>query len=455
MIFRSVNPWSGELISETLAMGEKEVQSLLSKSELAFKTWSRTDLSVRLNCLETLGKLIALNSEFLSTAMSEEMGKPIIEARAEITKSGSLLEFYCKNTGAWLEKKNSGAGAKKAGIARYPLGGILLVMPWNFPLWQVLRGAVPALCSGNVILLKHAPNVFGFSAKLEKLFDEAGFPEGVFQNLLVDVPALDGIVSHNAVSAVSLTGSEAAGRSMAALAGKNLKKCVLELGGSDPFIVLPDANLELVSKMAAASRMINSGQSCIAAKRFLVHDSISEVFAERISFELDQFRPGNPILDETKMGPLARPDLVLALEEQLSATLSAGAKLAYRMEASFPETASCFLPTLLTDVKPGMPAFDEETFGPLAVLTSFSTIEEAIALANSSRFGLGASVHSENEELAREIAERLDCGTVAINSVMRSDPSLPFGGIKASGFGRELAEEGLAEFVNLKVIMEP
>ena len=455
MIFRSVNPWSGELISETPAMGEEEVKSALSKSELAFKTWSRTELSQRLNCLESLGRLIAFNIDLLAFSMSEEMGKPILEARAEVNKSVSLIDFYCKNSGEWLAKKNSGAGSKKASIAPYPLGGILLVMPWNFPLWQVLRGAVPALCAGNVILLKHAPNVFGFSVKLQQLFNEAGFPEGVFQNLFVDVPALDGIVSHNSVSAVSLTGSEAAGRSMAALAGKNLKKCVLELGGSDPFIVLPDANLQTVSKMAAASRMINTGQSCIAAKRFLVHESISEAFSERVSSELDLFRPGNPILEETKMGPMARPDLVLALENQLSASLNAGAKLAYRMEASFPETASCFLPALLTDVKPGMLAFDEETFGPLAVLTSFSSIEEAIELANSSRYGLGASVHSENEELAREIAGRLECGTVAINSVMRSDPSLPFGGIKASGFGRELAEEGLAEMVNLKVIMEP
>ena len=454
MIFKSRNPWSGELIAEFESFGETEVLSKLALSRAAFTSWKEKVISFRLEKMDRLMNLLRRDADMLAFSMSEEMGKTITEARAEVQKSITLIDFNRRNAESWLAESKPESSGRNARLKPEPLGGILLVMPWNFPLWQVIRAAVPALCAGNVILLKHAPNVFRFSASLQSLFLEAGFPEGVFQEFRVDVNQLELIVSHEAVAAVSLTGSEAAGRSMAALAGKHLKKCVLELGGSDPFIVMKDADLSRVAGLAAASRMINNGQSCIAAKRFLVHHSLVQDFSFRLLAALSEFRPGNPCLAATRLGPLARPDLVENLLVQKTNSVQAGARLVYEMKAGFPEGSPFFLPVLLADVKPGMPAFDEETFGPLACISTFYTEEEAVSLANNTRYGLGASVHSGDEETARRIASRLQCGTVAINTLMRSDPALPFGGIRASGFGKEMAEEGMKEFCNLKVIMK-
>jgi len=454
MIFQSRNPWSGELLAEFESFGEKEIRNRLALGRQAFLSWKEKSLSFRLEKVGALIQLIRRDADMLAFSMSEEMGKPLTEARAEVQKSISLIEFNTRHAESWLAESKQAFSGRNARLKPEPLGGILLVMPWNFPLWQVIRAAVPALCAGNVVLLKHAPNVFRFSALIQKLFHEAGFPEGVFQEFRVDVNQLEQLVSDEAVAAVSLTGSEAAGRSMAALAGKHLKKCVLELGGSDPFIVLKDADLSQAVSLAAASRMINNGQSCIAAKRFIIHHSLVKDFSFRLSASLSEFRPGNPCLAATRLGPLARPDLVENLLRQKTDSIKAGAKLLYEMNADFPEGSPFFLPVLLADVKPGMPAFDEETFGPLACISTFYSEEEAVSLANETRYGLGASVHYGDGESARRIAGKLQCGTVALNSLMRSDPALPFGGIKASGYGKEMSEEGMKEFCNLKVIMQ-
>jgi len=455
MLFQSRNPWTGELLAEFRSHAPAEVSARLQLSCLAGQKWRTESTEKRLQLLENLSAVFTRDREKLAFSMAEEMGKTLTEAYAEVDKSISLIKYLQANVPQWLAEVRVSENGRNATISKEALGGILLVMPWNFPLWQVCRAALPALCAGNVVLLKHAPNVFRFSGMLESMFLEAGFLPGVFQELRVDVPELEGIVAHEAVSAVSLTGSEAAGKSLAVLAGKYLKKTVLELGGSDPFIVLEDADLFQSSKLAAASRMLNNGQSCIAAKRFFVQESVQNQFLDLLIREISQYLPGNPCLPQTRMGPLARPDLAENLRRQHLASLKAGAEEMYAMKAAYPETANVFLPVILKNVIPGMPAFDEETFGPLVSVTSFRSNTEAISLANQSKYGLGASVHSSDLGLAREVAKGLHCGSVAINQLMRSDPVFPFGGVKASGYGKELAREGFEEFCFKKVIMQP
>lgn len=452
-IFSSINPWTGEILASMEPLSDQELQQKLETSVRLGKQWKITPFNERLELIKKLGSLLERDRESLAFSMSEEMGKTLSESRAEVDKSALLIQYLLEHVPGWMEDKPLKDKGRKATILIEPLGGVLLVMPWNFPLWQVCRAAIPALCAGNVILLKHAPNVFRFTKRLEQLFLEAGFPEGVFQELRVDVPDLEKVVAHSAVSAISLTGSEAAGRSIAALAGKYLKKCVLELGGSDPFIVLEDADVPSAAALAAVSRMLNNGQSCISAKRFLVQDSVAERFSWLLVQKISEYRPGNPCLPNTRLGPLARPDLVLQLQRQLAESKKAGAREIFIMQDSVPDKAFVFQPVVLSDVRPGMPAFDEETFGPLAAISQFRTLSEAVALANNSRYGLGASIHSADPEKARLIAGQLECGTVAINRLMRSDPALPFGGVKNSGFGKELAKEGFEEFCNKKVLL--
>jgi succinate-semialdehyde dehydrogenase/glutarate-semialdehyde dehydrogenase len=454
MIFQSKNPWSGEVLAEFESFSDDLVGKKLRLAEEAFLHWSGSGLPFRLERMAKLIQILNRDAEILAFSMSEEMGKPLLESRAEVTKSISLIELFFEKAEGWLEEIPVKTVRRTAVIRPEALGGVLLVMPWNFPLWQVLRAAIPALCAGNVILLKHAPNVFRFSNKLESIFLEAGFPEGVFQDFHVGVPQLESMIAHDAVAGVSFTGSESAGRSLASLAGKYLKKSVLELGGSDPFIVLKDADVNRAAQMAASSRMINNGQSCIAAKRFLIHESLYDAFSSKFIEALAQFKPGNPCLESTRLGPLARLDLVENLQRQMDESMDKGAEILYAMKADFPAESPFFLPVLLGNVRPGMPVFDEETFGPIACISSFQSEEEVIRLANQTRYGLGASIHSADEPLARKMALQLQCGTVAINSLMRSDPALPFGGMKASGFGKEMAKEGMMEFCNLKVIMQ-
>ena len=453
-IFQSLNPWSGELLAEWEVFSPAKVHRILQLSRAVFPQWRGEKPEFRLRLMDRLAILLEKNREMLALAMAEEMGKPVTEGRSEVDKSVAMIRYLQENLLEWTGiediQKNSIPVARKL---LEPLGGILLIMPWNFPLWQVCRAALPALCAGNVVLLKHAPNVFRFSSILGKLFSEAGFPEGVFQEIRVDTSAVEGIIADQAVAAVSLTGSEAAGSAVASIAGKYLKKCILELGGSDPFIVMKDADLEAAARTAAMSRMINGGQSCIAAKRFLIHRDVAELFSMLLIQKLSDYKPGNPCFSSTRLGPLARPDLLDNLRRQYAESIRGGAVVRYEMKAEFPEKAPVFLPVLLENVQPGMAAFDEETFGPLVSLTRFSTDEELISLANNTRFGLGATIFTADRARAWGVAGSLACGSVAINQLMRSDPALPFGGIKASGYGKELAREGFEAFCNEKVVM--
>lgn len=450
-VFESVNPYTLETIARQEAHTPAEVSHMLERSEKAYRDWKNQPLSFRLHLLSQLANQIENELEFLALAMVEEMGKTLTEARAEVQKCAATIRFFVEKAPGWLEPRLIPTDARRSQVVYQSTGAVLLVMPWNFPLWQSIRAAVPSLCLGNVVLLKHAPNVFRYAGFTEDLFRKAGFPEGVFQSLRVEVEALDGICAHPIVSGVSLTGSERAGRSMAAIAGKHLKKCVLELGGSDPFIVLADADLESAADMAAKARLINNGQSCIAAKRFLVHSSVEKPFLEAFARKLSAYTPGDPRLPETLLGPQARPDLAQALHRQLDASLNEGAELYFQVPGASPNP-NFFLPAILRNVKPGMTCFREEVFGPIAAVTTFDTLEEAIRLANDTRYGLGATVHTCSEETAARMALELECGTVAINAMVRSKASLPFGGIKASGYGRELSEHGLYEFANAKAI---
>lgn len=452
MIFRSINPFSGETIFETESLSAVQLQDKLDASATYFHEWRQASLSFRLEKLLALARLLESEVDSLAIEMSEEMGKTWTEARAEILKSASTIRFFSEKSPEWLADENVVHESKSGTRHIEPLGGVLLVMPWNFPFWQILRAAIPALCVGNHILVKHAPNVMRAAQRLENLFYRAGFPEYVYTNLPIGIEDLEKTVSHRAVAAISFTGSEAAGRSLASLAGKYLRKCVLELGGSDAFIVLPDADVAFAGSMAAKARLINNGQSCIAAKRFLVHHSIENEFIEAMVQELDQFIVGNPTHAETMLGPQARPDLVENLHRQLSLSESQGATLVYKM-IRHNMSSNFFLPVVLKDVRPDMTCFTEELFGPVAPIMTYHTPDEAINLANQSKYGLGASLYTQNISLAKELSLRLECGNVAINTMVRSIPSMPFGGIKASGYGKELSQLGLMEFTNAKSVV--
>lgn len=388
------------------------------------------------------------NREKYAKIMSMEMGKVLNESRGEIDKCANGCDFFAENAEVFLKDIPIKTEASKSLIAFQPLGPVLAIMPWNFPLWQVFRFAAPAFMAGNVGLLKHAANVSQCSLLIEDVFRQAGFPEGTFQSLLVDSKNVAGIILRPEIAAVSLTGSENAGMKVAEAAGRSLKKCVLELGGSDPFIVLEDCDLELTAKIATQSRMQNAGQSCIAAKRFIVVEKIREDFLSRFKSTVEQLIQGNQLDEKTTTGPLARLDLAEDLEKQLSDSVESGAKIITGGERS----GANFQPTILDDVRPGMKAFDEEMFGPVASVITVKNDAEAIAMANNHRYGLGASVWTQDKQRGERVAREIESGSVFVNSLMRSDQRLPFGGIKKSGYGRELSELGIKEFVNAKTI---
>ena len=395
-----------------------------------------------------VSNLLKQNKEEYARMITLEMGKVLSEARIEIEKSTRGCIYFAENAENFLADQTIKTESRKSFVSFYPTGTILAVMPWNFPFWQVMRFAVPALMAGNVGVLKHASNVSGCSLLLEKIFIEAGFPEGVFQSLIIDNRQIESVLQSDIVQGVALTGSEFAGSNVASIAGKYIKKSVLELGGSDPFIVLADADLEKAAKIATQSRMQNAGQSCISAKRFIVDARVKEEFVARFLENVKALRQGDPFLETTTTGPLARVDLADSLEKQLKSSIGRGAKL---LVGGRGEGAN-FTPTLLDQVKPGMQAFDEETFGPLAAIVSVSSEEEAIEMANSSRYGLGSSVWTEDLERGERVARQIESGSVFINALMKSDARLPFGGVKKSGYGRELSEYGIKEFVNVKSI---
>ena len=452
MTIRAVNPATGETIGEYQETPPEEVDRILHAADAAFQAWRRTSVEERAALLREAATLLRERAAEYARLMALEMGKPITAGRAEVEKCALACDYYAENGPRFLEPERVETDARRSFVAFRPLGVVLAIMPWNFPFWQVFRFAAPALVAGNVAVLKHASNVPGCALAIERLLHDAGFPRDVFRTLLVGSEAVDGIIGHPVVRAVTLTGGTPAGRAVAASAGARVKKTVLELGGSDPYIVLEDADIEHAAAMCAASRLINSGQSCIAAKRFIVVESVREEFERLFVERMRAARVGDPLDEQTEVGPLARHDLRDGLHELVQASVRAGARLL--LGGEIPEGPGAFYPpTVLTDVKKGLPAFEDESFGPVAAIVPAKDEAEAIRLANESRFGLGAAVFTRDRERGERIAtEELEAGSCFVNALVRSDPRLPFGGVKESGYGRELSHYGLKEFVNIKTV---
>jgi succinate-semialdehyde dehydrogenase/glutarate-semialdehyde dehydrogenase len=448
---KAINPATGDLIRDYPEPAAGEVEARLAAAERAYAAWRRTDLSTRAAAMRRTAGVLREGRPRFARLMTQEMGKPIAAAEAEVEKCAWACEFFAEHAAGFLADQPVATDAARSFVHCQPLGPVLAVMPWNFPFWQVFRAAVPALMAGNVIVLKHASNVPGCALATAEVFAAAGFPEGVFTSLLLPAVAAEGLVDHPLIRAVTLTGSEAAGRALAARAGAALKKTVLELGGSDAFIVLADADPEAVAMQAVAARIQNNGQSCIAAKRFIVEAPIAPRFERAIAGRMAALRVGDPLERATELGPLARPDLCEELDRQVRASCAAGARL-LTGGMRLPGPGFFYAPTVLADVVPGMPAFDEETFGPLAALIRADDPEAAVALANRSRYGLGASVWTADAARGEALALALEAGAVFVNGIVKSDPRLPFGGVKCSGYGRELAAAGIREFVNLQAV---
>ena len=445
--FKSLNPYTQEIVGEYMEASAVQLEVKLEWAEIAQREWAARSFAERASCFEQLAQYLREHKAELALLMTEEMGKILPESLGEIEKCAGQCTYYAQHAEALLQDEAIPTDATHySGVSYEPIGIILAIMPWNFPFWQVFRYGVPALMAGNVTLLKHAPNVFGCALAIETAFRAAGFPEGVFQALIADVDAVQGLVADDRVGMVTLTGSERAGASVAALAGSHLKKSVLELGGSDALIVLPDADLDKAAAAAVQSRMMNAGQVCIAAKRFLVHQDVKAAFTDKVLHLIQALKQGDPLDPATKLGPLARLDLAEGLERQLQKALQQGATL---LCGGVREGCN-FAPTLLDNVSPDSVVFREETFGPLATITTFSSEQEAIRLANLSRYGLSAAIWTQDLDKAKMLARQLEVGSVFVNAVVRSDSRLPIGGVKKSGYGRELAEAGIKEFCTVK-----
>ena len=452
MTIRAINPATGETIEEYQETPPEEVDRILDAANAAFQAWRRTSVQERAARLREAARLLRERAPEYARLMALEMGKPISAGRAEVEKCAWVCDYYAENGPRFLEPEVVETDARRSFVAFRPLGVVLAIMPWNFPFWQVFRFAAPALMAGNAAVLKHASNVPGCALAIERLLRDAGFPPDLFRTLLVGNQAVDGIIGHPVVRAVTLTGGTPAGRAVAASAGKRVKKTVLELGGSDPYIVLEDADIQHAATVCAASRLINAGQSCIAAKRFIVVESVREEFERLFVERMRAARVGDPLDEATELGPLARHDLRDGLHEQVEKSIRAGARLL--LGGEIPDGPGAYYPpTVLTDVKKGMAAFDDESFGPVAAIVPARDEAEAIRLANDSMFGLGAAVFTRDRERGERIAtEELEAGSCFVNALVRSDPRLPFGGVKESGYGRELSHYGMREFVNIKTV---
>lgn len=448
---KSINPYTQETINEYTELTTDEVQARLQEASSAFERWRTTTFAERAAAMKRLAEILQRTKIENAGLISDEMGKPIQQAFDEIEKCASVCEYYAEHAEQFLNPRPVSTDASYSCVRYDPLGPILAVMPWNFPFWQVFRFAVPTLMAGNAALLKHASNVSGCALEIERIFRSAGFPAGVFTTLLVDASQVEAVLSQPIVRAVSFTGSEPAGRRVASVAAKNLKKSVLELGGSDSFIVLGDADIEIAARQAVASRTVNSGQSCIAAKRFIVDRSVHDQFIEAMRVEMNSLSIGAPRTISTQIGPLARADLCDQLADQVQRSREAGAKVVYGGER--PQRRGCFYsPTILCNVEPNHPVFTEETFGPVAAVSIADDADQAVQLANRSSFGLGASIWTGDADRGIDLARSLESGSVFINEVTKSDPRVPFGGVKNSGYGRELGEEGIREFINTKTV---
>lgn len=448
MKFQSINPFNNKVLEEFDVHSGEEVTQKLDRALEVQKSWRRTDFAHRSLCLQETARILVQNKKVYADTITREMGKPIGEALAEVEKCAWVCEYYAENGAEFLKSREIKSDADLSRVQFQPLGIILAIMPWNFPFWQVFRFAVPALMAGNAALLKHAPNVLQCAGHIEKIFVEAGFPMGIFQNLFIEVDRVADVIKDPRIKAVTLTGSERAGTSVAALAGRYIKKTVLELGGSNAFVVLKDADLEQALDVGVKARMLNSGQSCIAAKRFILEKDIAQEFLAELKQRIESLRLGDPLDPATQIGPLARVDLAEQLEKQVQQSMQLGATLL----TGGSRTEAKFVPAILTGVLPGMPAFEQELFGPVASVIVANSAEQALDLANNSRFGLGASVFTRSPHNAQMFIENIEDGAVFINDLVKSDPRLPFGGTKSSGYGRELSVEGIREFVNIKTV---
>ncbi len=448
MKFKSINPFNGDLLATYEEQDEKSILNTLSKSQKAYLSWRKTSLPERSAMMKKAANVLRNNVEEYALMITLEMGKPISESRAEVNKCAWVCDYYADNAADFLKNEIIKTDAQQSFVRHDPIGGILAIMPWNFPFWQVFRFAAPTLMAGNVGLLKHASNVFGCAKQIEDVFTIAGFPDGVFQNLILHHDKTEMLIAHDAIRAVTLTGSERAGSSVASLAGKYIKKSLLELGGNNSFIVMEDADIDKAVETALVARMLNCGQSCIAAKRFILIGNVYEKFTKKFIESLAILKSGDPRDESTKIGTLARKDLADELQDQLARSLKAGAELLYggKHNGAYHE------PTVLGNVVPGMPAFDEETFGPLASMIKAKDISEAIELSEKSKFGLGVTLCTGNIEKGLALAEHFSDGAYFINELVKSDPRLPFGGEKTSGFGRELSKDGMMEFINRKTV---
>ncbi len=451
MVMESINPATEEVVEVFEELTDSQLEKAIEASREAFGPWSSASFASRRQILHEAAARLRDQAAELGALITREMGKPAKEAKGEVEKCAWACDFYAEHGESFLATEPVETDASRS-YARYaPLGPVLAIMPWNFPFWQVFRAAAPTLMAGNPVLLKHASNVPACAARIEGVLAEAGLPAGVLQNLAIPGSRVEPVIGDPRVRAVTLTGSEAAGRRVAASAGAALKKSVLELGGSDPFIVLEDADLDEAARVGAAARTINSGQSCIAAKRFIVVDQVADEFLDRFRARLEELRLGDPTQEDTHIGPQARGDLRDTLHRQVTHSVKAGAQLL--LGGELPPGRGFYYPvTLLDRVAEGMPVAEEETFGPVAPVFRVADAKAAVSLANRSRYGLGGSIWSGDRERAEAISHGLEVGAVFVNGLVKSDPRLPFGGVKASGYGRELGSHGIRELTNVQTV---
>lgn len=460
MAIATLNPTNGKVLKNFDALTTNELEARLAKAHAAFESYRKTSFEQRAGWWRAAADILETNKRAYGELMTLEMGKPIKGAIAEVVKCAWVCRFYADNAETFLQDVRIMTDASASYIRYQPLGIVLAVMPWNFPLWQVFRFAAPTLMAGNVGLLKHASNVPQCALVIEEILRKAGFPDGVFQTLLIGSAQVADVIADERVKAATLTGSEHAGASLAAAAGKHIKPTLLELGGSDPFVVMPSANLDVAIETAVTARMLNNGQSCIAAKRFILHEAIADPFLTGLTARFQSLKVGDPTQAETDVGPLATVDIRDELAAQVDACVQAGAKVLIggdvaTLQATLPselQAGSFYPPTILADIPPGTPADQEEFFGPVALTFRVANLDAAIALANSTSLGLGASAWTQDAMERDRFVNELEAGAVFLNGLVKSDPRLPFGGIKHSGYGRELGMQGIQAFVNAKTV---
>lgn len=452
MAIATINPATGELLKTFEPLSDAEIAEKLDLAQQAFEKYHKTSFQERSRWMQKAADILEQEKEDFAKIMTLEMGKPFKAAIAEVEKCALVCRYYAEHAAEFLTDVTVKTDANHSFVKYQPLGIILAVMPWNFPFWQVFRFVAPALMAGNVGLLKHASNVPQCALAIEEIIHKAGFPKGVFQTLLIGAAKVADLMSDDRVKAATLTGSEPAGASLAAASGKQIKKTVLELGGSDPFIVLESADLEAAVATATTARMLNNGQSCIAAKRFIIVETIADKFEKRLLEKFHTLKIGDPMQSETDLGPLATPDILKDLDQQVQAGVKSGARILTGGHPLSDRPGNFYPPTILTDISPDNPVAQEEFFGPVAMLFRVPDIDAAIKLANATPFGLGASAWTTNAEERDRLIEEIEAGSVFINGMVKSDPRLPFGGIKRSGYGRELSIQGIHEFVNVKTV---